>query len=59
MGTSMAFYHVKNRGFDREELQRIMTEASFSSAARDAEFDSIRQMFGEKVIQQYLRSMEQ
>ncbi len=59
MGTSMAFYHVKNRGFDREELQRIMTEASFSSAARDAEFDSIRQMFGEEVIQQYLRSMEQ
>lgn len=57
MGTSMAFYHVQNRGFDRRELQTIMKEASFSSAAQNATYSAIRQMFGEKAFQEYLRSM--
>lgn len=55
----MAFYHVKNRGFDREELQTIMEQASFSSAAQAATYETIRQMFGEKMLQSYKLQVEQ
>lgn len=52
MGTSMAFYHIKNRGFDRQELQRIMSQSVSPSTARDTQF---KEMFGEELLQLYHR----
>ena len=50
MGTSMAFYHIKNRGFDRQELQEIMDQSVSPSNVRDTVFKS---MFGEEWLRLY------
>lgn len=62
MGTSMAFYHVKNQGFTREKLHEIMTRSFQGQDQRtivDDIFENIRKFDGEEALREYKRIWEQ
>lgn len=61
MGTTMAFYHVKNNGFDRNSLQSIM-EHSFprkeGSSSVVGFLEKFTEIFGEEKVQQMRPDLE-
>lgn len=61
MGTTMAFYHVKNTGFDRNSLQTIM-EHSFpkkeGSSSVVSVWEKAEEIFGEEYVQQMRPKLE-
>lgn len=62
MGTSMAFYHIKNEGFDRERLQTVM-ERSFEkekgAPQADGFYKAIRRLYGEDAYRKFKPIFEQ
>lgn len=61
MGTSMAFYHIKNDGFDRERLQGVMGQSfpqKGDTSSVDGFFEKMKAMVGEDRLQQIWPEME-
>lgn len=62
MGTSMAFYHIKNDGFDREQL-RVVMERTFAKEKGASQTDNfykmIRRIHGEDAYKKFRPIFEQ
>lgn len=62
MGTSMAFYHIKNDGFDREGLRAVMErtfEKEKSAPQTDNFYKMIRRIHGEDAYKKFRPIFEQ
>lgn len=59
MGASMAFYHIKNNGFDREQLQTIMGKSFPQKDELSDLFEKMKAAHGEDRLRQMWPNMEQ